>query len=101
MVSFAANGGFGRIENFCNSGAKESLYIFSDPTDSGLNRIIATPKKSVSTAHEIRKFVHVKALLSKSGGKKSAGFEPVIVAKPPTPIPDAMSTIQSNNRDRA
>ncbi len=94
-VSLAASGGFGRNENRCIRGAKESLYIFSDPTDSGLNSTIATPKRSASTAQEIRKFAHVNALLRSSGGKKSTGFVPVMAARPPTPTPRASRTSQS------
>ena len=80
-VSLAASGGFGRNENRCIRGAKESLYVFSEPTDSGLNSTIATAKRSARTPQEIRKFAHVNALLRSRGGKKSTGFIPVMIGK--------------------
>src|SRR5512136_494380 len=88
-VSLATSGGFCRNLNRCTRGRKESLYVFSDPTGSGLNSTIATEKRSASAAQEKRKFAHVNVLSRSSGGKKITGFAPVMAARLPTAAPRA------------
>ena len=101
IVSLAASGGFGRNENRCIRGVKLSLYFFSDPTDSGLKSRSETPKRTASTAQDSRRFSHENALLSSSGGKKSAGFMPVSAKRPPKPAPRARRRSQSTGFDHA
>jgi hypothetical protein len=96
-VSFAARGGSGRNDNRLRRGAKEFEYNFSDPTDSGLNNTIATPKRRISRVQETSRFVHVNALKRRSGGNKSAGFMPVAAARQTIPA-QRMRTRSQNTR---